>query len=392
MSVRALTSILHINYDSVTEEMYRQITMPCRYGGLGIINWAEHAPVAYEASIAGESKNQREDDPNAPSKDELRESQFWELEMQRLKEDHPTLSKHLEKHSTKMANGWLQAPLTPLSAHTNNEFCAAMIHRLGFAGRAPDAVTNFKCKCGFPTHGTQSSTTTRRDVIKHMLGCTVNGAASRRHHKIRDALMRQMTMAGYTCTPEDPLDSTRTRLMDIVAVRPNGKSKFIDITVINPDCRSNAGKSFAQLVAAKHAEKASKYQSFADAQGFEYMTFAIDIYGKMTEESFKFLQELNGEMKPRFTNPADQHMLTFAATIAPISRALMFGNGMCLSLCDGLHNLGIRFGNPPVAVVAPQPRARSDDDNARVEIVAEVATVAAAAVAAAVPTVEADDI
>ena len=91
------------------------------------------------------------------------------------------------------------------------------------------------------------------------------------------------------------------------------------------------------------------------------------------------------------TNPADQHMLTFAATIAPISRALMFGNGMCLSLCDGLHNLGIRFGNPPVAVVAPQPRARSDEDNARVEIVAE-ATVAAAAAAVAAPTVEADDI
>lgn len=375
MSVRSLASILRIDHDLLTPEVYRQILMPYRCGGIGFIDWAEHAADSYASSLAGESNKSDKDDPNAPVDTQLRQSQFWEEKMAIIKKEHHDFFKHLDRHSCKMGSLWLTSPLTPLSAHNCNPFRAALLFRLGYAGRNPSAITTQPCKCAFPGRGPHAATTTNRMMMIHALGCR-NGAITKRHHKVRDALIGILTNAGYDCTSEDPLNPEASRVMDIVARSSKGESLYVDVTVINALSVSNAGKPLPTLVAEKHKEKSDKYEALARQQGFTYKTFALETHGTMTADTQKFLQELSREIKPRFPDPADQHLLGYSATITPVSRALAYGNGLCLLASDQLSRLGVRFDRAAVPIVAPavtgrllphssfSPRAADDNDNA----------------------------
>ena len=84
------------------------------------------------------------------------------------------------------------------------------------------------------------------------------------------------------------------------------------------------------------------------------MTFAMDIYGKMSKESRDFLSSLTTKIKAR-ADPASQSTITVAATISGISKALAFGNGTCLLYSHQLRLLGVNLGAEPVRITAPPP-------------------------------------
>ena len=274
-----------------------------------------------------------------------------------------------------MASAWLTAPLTPLSAHCCNEFRSAVLFRLGYAGPNPNAITKARCTCGFPT--INANATTVRGMFNHALGCVHNGAVTKRHHKVRDALMDIMTKAGNACKPEDHLTESGSHIMDISASAAVGQSLMIDITVINGLAISNAGKTLPALAAEKHKEKAKKYDELAKERGFTFQTFAIEAHGTMTEETLSFLQQLNSDIQARTTDAADR--TTFKTTITPISRALAFGNGLCLLWSGCLNRAGVVFGNRPkrITLSCLPDNTDADSDNASATPGAGVASGAA---------------
>ena len=358
MSVRCLASILRVNYNHLDAQAYRQIRLPIRHGGLGLIDWAEMCEGAYEASVDGESKHDLEDDPYAPAEAQTREDSMWEDIMDALKEEDKNFFDHLKRNKTKMASRWLAGDITIASSQPSNAFRAAMLFRLRWAGAHPSDPTPFKCRCGFPQSRVRETTT--RDMVMHLVGCCQNGGPTKRHHFVRDALAGLMTRAGYSVQTEVVLDPKAELRMDIVATPPDGPVLFVDTTVTNSTSRTLRGKDADKTFEAKDLEKKTRYEECVAGLQGTYMTFALDIYGRMSKQSKDFLSALTTKIKLRCADSASQDAITVAATSTTLSKALAFGNGTCLLYSQQLPLIGVNFGATPSPIVAPKPQLSTE--------------------------------
>ena len=78
------------------------------------------------------------------------------------------------------------------------------------------------------------------------------------------------------------------------------------------------------------------------------MTFALDIYGCMSKQSRDFLSSLTTAIKARCADSVEQAAMTMtAATITHVSKALAFGNGICLLNSHRLKHFGVNLGAAP---------------------------------------------
>jgi hypothetical protein len=228
-----------------------------------------------------------------------------------------------------------------------------MLFRLRWAGAHPNSPTPFHCRCGFPSVRVKDTTT--RDMVMHLAGCRKNGGPTKRHHFVRDALANIMRRAGYTTQTEVNLDPKGELRMDIVAVPHEGQTLYIDTTVANSTCRSHNAKGVDAILAKKDAEKTKKYRAAATAANANYMTFSMDIYGHMACESKNFLSDLIKKVHTRCADQAQTAASTASTTKLTLSKALAFGNGLCLLQSHQLHLLGVNLRSAPVAVTVPVP-------------------------------------
>ena len=348
MTFRCLANILHIPYDTIDEKFYFQARLPIRFGGLGLTDFAEIAPDSYAASVGGR-KMREEVDENAPADAEaMTRDVRWEEMLEACKEADPTLHAHISRHRSKIANLWLTGDITVASAQPSNGFRAALLLRMRYAGAFAENIATFKCRCGFP--GRLVSSTTTRDISLHLLGCSRSGGPTRRHNMIRDSLTAILTRAGYSCKPEDPV--TKGKFLDILAYPPEGQPLYIDVTVANTVSRSHSKRTVERTLAMKDEKKKKDYLAAVTAAGGRYMTFGLDVFGKMDKESSDFLKTVVTACKSRHCDSLDSTDVSASASLTILSKALAFGNGYCLMFSGQLRRFG--FGVlpelPPIGV------------------------------------------
>lgn len=356
MTLRCFAAINKMDYDCVTPEVQRQVFLPIRHGGMGLVDWSELAESCYEASTIGRRHVR---DPNSPD-DEVREDAFWEDKMDAIKVEKPALHKHLLTQKTDMASAWLRGPITAATAQPSNLWRASVAVRLEWAGHTPDEATPFKCVCGFPQVNVSGCTT--REAMVHMLGCR-NTAITKRHNLLCGSVVTILNASGYSCETE--VDIATGKRMDIVA-KPlsNGAELFIDVTVVNSKCRSHRTKDIAKLLEAAEEEKKRSYQGIADSQGAILIPFAMDVSGRMRKATRSFLEEIvkkNTTLTNSMASGTTTQPMTFTNAILNLSTALAFGNGLCLLHSHRLARVGIHLNRSHNFFgVRPVPRAEDD--------------------------------
>ena len=278
--------------------------------------------------------------------------------MEEIKKEHPEFHAHLSKFQSKMANAWLRGDMTLASAMASNTFRAAVLFRLNWAGPDTSSPAPLPCVCGFPKRNIAS--VTRQAMMMHQAGCSKNGGPTKRHHAVRDALATVMTEAGYSCRREVEIGQTgeganvEPLRMDIVATPPNGEPIYVDVTIANSASRSHANRPVDATFAKADAAKRAKYEEAARSNGCKYLTFAMDVFGKLSKDSLSFLQSLTTSMKARCADKVERELITVAATFSGISKALAYGNGSCLLYSNQLLTMyGISLKGEPPCIRAP---------------------------------------
>ena len=348
MVARSACNILRVDFNHLSDLCFRQMCLPVRFGGLGLHNYAELAKNSYLASLNGDYSRDEEYDANAPDDaQEVARDVYWEEVMDSIKQSAPDFFQHLQRCSKKMSRYWLQGPITVESSFAQNAFRGAVLHRLRWAGANPLATTFFKCACGFPTVDVAKTTT--QQVIDHIAGCTVVGGATRRHNMCVGALAWLYTMAGHTVGIEEKIGVDAkggTLRMDIVSTPPSGPKWYTDMTVVNSASRTAAAKEVEAMFEAKDSEKKKKYLDASTNVGAVYKTFACDVFGSMWKPSLDLLNSLAAQIKLRHPDPEDRSAFTSAALFLKLSRAIAFGNGLCLVMSGRLSRLGFHPDKP----------------------------------------------
>lgn len=368
MMLQAVAIVLKIPYESIDDDMRTQLLLPIRFGGQGLTDWVAFGREAYAASLARRRRTAADYDPMTPD-ESVRVDSYWEGVLAKIQAERPDLFAHLKRFRTKMANAWLDSPLTSCSVHASLQFIGGVLFRLRWAGAAPDAPTAFKCRCGFPTQNVAA--TTNRDMVLHMTGCTRCGGAQKRHHALNGVLANVLDQAGFVTAPEVPFvveqasQEERDRIMDIVAYPPDGGPPlFIDSTIANTVGRTLIGRPVPKTLAAKVAEKRERYKLLLEQEGAEFLVVAVDVFGRMDKATEGFLQHLTGMLRNRCVDEEEKSEATYAATISRISRAIAFGNGACLLLSHRMMRLGLQLGGVRRYVSVGGVCASGDSDNA----------------------------
>ena len=365
MTLRCFCNIMRVHYDSMDSQAYQQIILPIRLGGMGLTAWEDKARIAYETCVSGE-KMRQEQDPNAPEASQgAKENAFWEEKMECIKTTCRPFYNHLMACKSKMASSWLNAEITVASSQASNSFRLAVLARLLWAGFNASKPVTALCRCGFPT--INAAKTTSRAMVAHFLGCAKSGGNTIRHHMVRDTLAESYRKSGCSTVVEQLIGPDA--IMDIVSTdAKTGHVTFTDTTIANLGSRSYAHVDSEKVFKQKEEEKAKKYAAIANTENATLVTFAMGAFGQLSATSRKALQSLADDIKKSEPDAIDRSRLSYTSTIAPLSRALAFGNGSCL----GRSGIMRRFGFDPkrelpliVAaemVDAPLAAAASDDN------------------------------
>ena len=289
------------------------MSLPTRYGGLGICNPAEAAELEYEASknitavIQQAIKNQADDFENV-NQDEMKKEKLKTKQLKKSKNEEklnsivtstdisPFLIRSLELASEKGASSWLVT--APNQQHgfflNRQEFQDAMCLRYGWEIKGVPKV----CACG------------KQNSIDHALTCKRGGYVIMRHNSLRDteaSLLREachdvrlepeliplqqdedMMMASSTATQD------RARL-DISAsgVWCNMERVFFDIRVTHPNNPSNCNKSLRQIYKEHQREKKNKYnERIIEVEKATFVPLIFTTSGGMGPECEKFNKRL----------------------------------------------------------------------------------------------------
>ena len=273
-----------------------------------------------------------------------------------------------------MSRLWLAGDIAVESSQPQNVFRGAVLHRLRWSGAHGSAQTSFPCACGFPTANVTGTST--REVVEHIAGCRKNGGPTVRHNMVKMISCGLLAKAGHSITVEQTIGKDtdgKDLIIDIVSVPPNGPKLYLDWTIANSRGRSLASKGLEGIFDAKDQAKRKKYEALATAQGAEYKTLACDVFGTFSKETRAFLNQLASDIKLRHPDVQARDSLTAAAAVfRPISRAIAYGNGLCLIRSGHLRRLGFNPSAVP-QIFAPRDQARlpdaalinRDDDNIR---------------------------
>ena len=142
------------------------------------------------------------------------------------------------------------------------------------------------------------------DLRFHCFSCE-NGGSFRmtRHTHVVKALaeLSKSMLVSQAVSVEHifPNQPNNGKLRPDITVRIGGNVYYVDVTVVNPACKSSVDKGSAvtALTAAKHAEaaKRSKYKRVLEASSIamdRFVPFAIEATGRFGNEALKFFQLL----------------------------------------------------------------------------------------------------
>jgi len=162
MATRCFADIVGVDCDAMDGEAFRQTTLPTRWGGFAVLNWAELAEGAYNASLkcqwlkelvgdtgeeepadehttAAPTPTTADDDtpsthPQAGAVENVSRNSLWERGLATIKETNPKLFSNLMCCRTTLGSAWLHTPITVASSHSSKLFACAALARLRWAG------------------------------------------------------------------------------------------------------------------------------------------------------------------------------------------------------------------------------------------------------------------
>jgi hypothetical protein len=249
---------------------------------------------------------------------------------------------------------WLTAlPTARALELKDEEFRAAMQHRLGISPLPPNAV-GLQCRC---------ATVTAAEDGDHAMVCTaVQGKATMRHDILSRILRRVVHRAGVASTLEPPLrrlpgleaGATATgegfsRLGargDVLVALESGMT-VVDVSVTHPPgvaLRAASAATDGAAAARRDAEKRRTYNRLAP-NGYPLVPFSVETYGRLGKPAVVFLGMLGAEAMAG----GDVSKSGFvAAALQELSVGLCKGNYLMhrasLGVLAGVAGRGLRPG------------------------------------------------
>ena len=242
MILNAFKKIAKIDGD-LTPEQLLVLTLPCRFGGLGITRFEEIYEGAYTASKYPDSE-----DSQAVISEER-----WQNIVAQL-EANPKWKRHLAARSKRHASMWLDA--TDICPDNNRDFPFALQLALLWDPVQNSNVNRLSCPgCKFIAN--------IEEMMIHIQGCSrVHGVnCSTRHSNVNGALERMYRLAGIPYQHEASFVTPEgdTRRVDHLVFFSGSSSKAVDVTVDNETCKSLQKKSEQEINKAKELLKTNKY-------------------------------------------------------------------------------------------------------------------------------------
>ena len=286
------------------------LSLPVRYGGLGLCNPVEIADLEYLAStrITAPIKEiiiQQDSDFRNVNKDLIKVTKnAIKATKKTLYEDKlqdvlscdsipPSLARAIDLAAEKGASAWLVTP--PSKEHgfvlNKQEFRDAMCLRYNWSINGVPRI----CVCG------------KMNDIDHALTCKRGGYVSMRHNALRnaEAALLQEVCHDVKIEPslipvngEEFLASTSTEdhaRLDISArgVWSPMERVFIDVRVTHPNTQTNGSKSLRQIYKEQEREKKRKYnQRVIEVEKASFVPLVFTTSGGMAPECQKFNKRL----------------------------------------------------------------------------------------------------
>jgi hypothetical protein len=170
----------------------------------------------------------------------------------------------------------------------NAKYSALLRHFLGLSHFSLADKDNIACPhCGYLMDNNSS----------HYLDCKSNRVVGR-HDKVVEVLATILRNAGYGCSvePRNMDDDSEKRPADVKILGFCSKGdKWIDVAVVNPLCITScdkAAKSPKAILLAAAQRKILKYEDLIQANNVTFLPLIFDVYGDMSEEGLKFLEQI----------------------------------------------------------------------------------------------------
>lgn len=183
------------------------------------------------------------------------------------------------------ASNWLKTiPSLPSHVLTDNHYQLAMRLRLGLP-----AFNIMRQHCG----ACNSSIT---NDPWHYLSCVQRrkNELNMRHDQVNRALALYTLHAGCVARLEPSSLSDENRLRPDLQLIMDQFNKLIDVTIVHPTCPSHIKQAQTQLKTAKYAcdQKIQKYSNLAQQQSADFIPFAIESYGGLSESASSLINEI----------------------------------------------------------------------------------------------------
>ena len=295
----------------VTDDERLLMSLPPKFGGMGLINPTQLSDLEYKASRLATSqlteaiRNQMEklpDDFNAKAKADKVEtrklrSQFYSEQVDRLRDSvRPDLLKAMNMASEKGASSWLTAlPIDDMDYHLNKrEFWDAV--RIRYAW--PINGLPSRCACGDSFD------------LEHALTCKKGGFIVQRHDELRDFTADLLEEVCHDVAVEPTLEKLTGETLKYkssntaddarldVSARGfwlRGQRAFFDIKVFNPIAQRYLTMSPFQAYHSNELEKKRLYnERVLQVENGSFTPLVFSAHGGMGWECKRFFKRLCG--------------------------------------------------------------------------------------------------
>lgn len=231
-----------------------------------------------------------------------------------------------------LAGVWLTAPLNnPRTRMDDAEFACAVRLRVGLP---PEENVNSTCSC--PQH--QSL----QDEPWHGLSCLLlkRKAINQRHndvvHIIADTVRRIYGFAHI-----EPSRLAETRIRPDLAIQMRARRIFADVAIVHPSAPSHQRVARRQMATANEAErrKHRKYDNLAHSQRGVFLPFVVETYGAFGGEARTLIRQITsfaGQERPSQSKHA-----TLVRLMSEVAVAIQKGNAhaalQCIQDAEGMH-------------------------------------------------------
>jgi hypothetical protein len=234
----------------------------------------------------------------------------------------------LRSCSCRSASVWMDTlPTSPALRLSNADFICAMRHRLGLT-QMPANAPSVQCFC---------KTQVRPGNIDHAMTCTaLNGAMTLRHDIIKDTVRRIAQRATVASSAEPvlrplrgaqaaALSSRQDARGDILLVLPEALT-VIDVSIIHPAASTYMGQAASTdggAAATRDQEKRARYQ-LSNPDGYDFIPFSVETFGRLGKPAMALINTLATSAAAS----ASLHKSGFVTNaLRELSIALCRGNG-----------------------------------------------------------------